>query len=64
MEPLVNKELLALGALVEDGAKIDQTSVQWRDVRTKMVRWRGMNFVRATIVGIGALLTAVAAVLS
>jgi hypothetical protein len=60
MEPLVNKKLLSLGGLVESGGKIDESSMEWRDLGVNFVRWRAMNFVRAAIVGAGAILSALA----
>lgn len=60
MEPTVNKELLILGAKIEKGAKSQDLNVSEKKVRGMLKRWRGMNFVRATLVATGAFLSAVA----
>lgn len=60
MEPLVNKDLLRLGTMVETGLKIDESSDEWTNVRSKLIRWKGMNLVRSTIVGVGAIISALA----
>ena len=62
MEPLVNKKILNLAALVESGGKIEDSSMEWKALRDNFVRWRAMNFVRAAIVGTGALFTALATI--
>ncbi|EDU45233.1 repeatfamily protein [Pyrenophora tritici-repentis] len=60
MEPKVNRKLLSLGAMVEKGAKASDFNVSEAEIRGLLVRWKGMNFVRAGLVGLGALLTAAA----
>ncbi|KAI8934144.1 hypothetical protein NX059_008899 [Plenodomus lindquistii] len=60
MEPTVNKKLVGMGDQVEKGAKAKDLDWSEADIRAMLVRWRGMNFTRAAIVGAGALLTAVA----
>lgn len=58
MEPMVNRKLLSLGSMAEHGVKAEGFSSEEDDVREKLIRWKGMNFVRAGIVGVGALLAA------
>lgn len=58
MEPMVNKKLLSLGSMAERGVKAEGFSSEEDDVREKLIRWKGMNFMRAGIVGVGALLAA------
>lgn len=60
MEPTVNTKLLKLGEKVEKGSKAKDLGVNVEDVRTMLVRWKSMNFVRAGIVGLGAILAAAA----
>jgi len=62
MEPKVNKKLLTLGAMVEKGAKASELGVSEAEIRGLLIRWKGMNFVRAGLVALGALLTAVATI--
>jgi len=62
MEPKVNKKLLTLGAMVEKGAKANELGVSEAEIRGLLIRWKGMNFVRAGLVALGALLTAVATI--
>lgn len=56
MEPMVNKRLLTLGSMAERGVKAEGFTSEEDDVREKLIRWKAMNFVRAAIVGVGALL--------
>ena len=58
MEPVVNLKLLELGSQVEKGVKAKDLGTNEKDVREMLARWKGLNFVRAAIVGSGALLTA------
>lgn len=62
MEPVVNRQLLDLGAKAEKGVKVEGFGTDEKDIRENLMRWREMNFVRAAIVGVGALLAAVATV--
>lgn len=60
MEPVVNRKLLELGTKAEKGAKAEDLRADEEDVRERLMRWKGMNFVRAALVGAGALLAAIA----
>lgn len=60
MEPTVNMKLIDMGTKVEKGARAKDLGMSEEDIRKMLVRWKGMNFVRAAIVGTGALLTAIA----
>ncbi|RMZ73869.1 Noranthrone monooxygenase [Pyrenophora seminiperda CCB06] len=60
MEPKVNRKLLMLGGMVEKGAKASDLGVSKAEVQGLLIRWKGMNFVRAGLVGLGAVLAAVA----
>lgn len=60
MEPTVNEKLISLGAKVEKGSNANDLGVSHDEVRAMLMRWKTMNFVRAGIVGIGAILTATA----
>ncbi|KAJ5026883.1 hypothetical protein J3E72DRAFT_243284 [Bipolaris maydis] len=60
MEPQVNKRLLTLGGMVEQGTKAKDLGVSDEEVRVMLKRWKGMNFVRAALVALGAVLSAVA----
>ncbi|KAF2024554.1 hypothetical protein EK21DRAFT_104576 [Setomelanomma holmii] len=60
MEPTVNVKLLDMGAKAEKGAKARDLGTSEKDIRDMLVRWKGMNFIRAAIVGTGALLTGIA----
>ncbi|USP77348.1 hypothetical protein yc1106_04622 [Curvularia clavata] len=60
MEPAVNKKLLTLGGMVENGTKAKDLGVGDEEVRSMLKRWKGMNFVRATLVATGAVLSALA----
>jgi hypothetical protein len=62
MEPAVNKMLLELGDRAEKGGEAAELRADEKDIREKLVRWRGMNFVRAAVVGVGALLAAIATI--
>lgn len=62
MEPAVNRMLLDLGSHVGKGVKIEHLGVSERDVRKALIRWKGLNFVRAALVGMGCLFAAVAIV--
>jgi Domain of unknown function (DUF1772) len=61
MDPTVNNKLLALGDRVEKGGNTSDLGISEVEIRLSFGRWRGMNFVRAVVVGVGALLAAVAA---
>lgn len=62
MEPQVNAKLLKMGAMVEGGAKAQDLGASEKEIRGMLVRWRGMNSMRATLVGLGALLSAIATI--
>lgn len=49
-----------MGAMVEGGAGAKDLGASEEEIRGMLVRWRGMNFVRAGLVGVGALLAATA----
>ncbi|KAF2847112.1 hypothetical protein T440DRAFT_481946 [Plenodomus tracheiphilus IPT5] len=50
MEPSVNVRLLDMGARVEKGAKSKDLGLSEKDIRNMLIRWKGMNFVRAAII--------------
>lgn len=60
MEPGVNRELIRLGTLAENGLELDRIKLREHEVHTMLTSWKGMNYVRATAVVVGALLSAVA----
>ena len=62
MEPAVNRKLLGLGSQANKGVKAEQLGVGEADVKKMLVQWRGLNFVRAALAGLGALLAVVATV--
>lgn len=62
MEPAVNRQLLQLGSQANRGVKAEHLGASEEDVRKLLVRWKGLNFVRATLAGMGALLSAVATI--
>ncbi|MCJ1406907.1 hypothetical protein MMC19_000977 [Ptychographa xylographoides] len=61
MHPTVNKKLLDMGAMAEKGATAMELGTGEKEIREMFSRWKGMNYVRAALVGGGALLAAVAA---
>ena len=52
--------MIAMAGKVEKGGKAEGLGASEREVRELLGRWKGMNFVRAGLVGMGALLAAVA----
>ncbi len=60
MEPRVNVKLLDMGDKAEKGMRATELGTSEREIKEQFMRWKGMNFVRAAIVGAGALLSAVA----
>lgn len=62
MEPIVNRRLLDLGGQAETGVKTEQLGVSEEAVGEMMELWKRSNFVRAALVGMGALAAAVASV--
>jgi len=60
MEPRVNTKLLHMGDKAEKGMRAMKLGTSEKEIRELFIRWKGMNFVRAAIVGTGALLSAVA----
>ena len=61
MDPTVNNKLLGLGARVEKGGNLSDLGISETEIRAGLGRWRRLNYVRAVVVGVGALLAAVAA---
>ena len=62
MEPAVNRMLLDLGSQVGKGVKAELLGVRERDIKKALIRWKGLNFVRAALAGMGTLFAAVAIV--
>lgn len=62
MDPKVNNTLLDLGEKAERLGKKAVGHVSEAEVRGLLWRWRGLNFVRAAVVAVSALLAAVAVV--
>ena len=62
MEPAVNRMLLDLGSQVGKGVKAELLGVRERDIKKALIRWKGLNFVRAVLAGMGTLFAAVAIV--
>lgn len=60
MESAVNRMLLDLGGEVSKGIKAELLGVSERDIKRALIRWKGLNFVRAALVGMGSLFAAVA----
>ena len=60
MEPAVNRKLLGLGSRASRRVKAEHLGASEEDVRLLLIRWKGLNFVRAALAGLGALLAAVA----
>lgn len=60
MDPKVNNTLLDLGAKAEKMGKQATSHVSEAEVKELLWRWRNLNFSRAALVGISALLAAVA----
>lgn len=62
MEPAVNRKLLGLGSHTSRGVKAEHLGASEEDVMKLLIRWKRLNFVRAALAGLGALLAAVATV--
>lgn len=55
MDPTVNNKLLHLGAQVERGVRPKELMTEEGSIRHALLRWRGLNLIRALAVAGGAL---------
>lgn len=62
MEPAVNRKLLVLGSRASKGVKAEHLGTSEAEVRQLLSQWKALNFVRATLAALSALLAAVATV--
>ena len=60
MELAVDRKSLGLGSRAGGRVKAERLGASEEDVRKLLIRWKGLNFVRAALAGLGALLAAVA----
>ncbi|CZT15473.1 uncharacterized protein RCC_12329 [Ramularia collo-cygni] len=60
MEPGVNRELIRLGTLSEKGMELNRIKLMEHDIQAMLVSWKGLNYVRAALVGAGALISGLA----
>lgn len=60
MEPGVNRELIRMGTLAEKGTELHRIKLKEHEIQATLASWKGMNYVRATVVGVGALISGLA----
>jgi len=64
MEPAANRKLMAMANAVEAGTTKNHLAINEARVVAWLRKWKSMNYVRAGLVGTGALLGAVASIVA